>query len=359
MLRKIFPLFLGGILVVVITGVGALIREGQLITPRGQGSVNIASKRFEAYPLPDYAAKAVTDEYKSYFVEVEPGIKVHVLDVGTGFPVFMQHGNPTSGFLYRKVAAQLPLDRVRLIMPTMVGLGFSTKVPAGEHTLANHVRWINELLLQLDLKELVFVGQDWGGPVGMGALAMSPELLKGAVVMNTVLNAPTEERDLSSVHALAKTPVIGELFLELLVPIFDRMHTIQGDPESMNDGVADLYGRPVLESGNDKAPLALMRMVPDSPAHASTPQFQLIEQYVQGLNIPTELVWGMNDPILADALPVMILNFPNATVTKTEAGHFLQEEVPSEIAMAIMRVVDVVLEEQAEQSSIDVQPSGT
>ncbi|MEM8564342.1 MAG: alpha/beta fold hydrolase [Pseudomonadota bacterium] len=355
MLKKIFPLFLGGILVVVITGIGALIREGQLITPRGQGSVNLVSGSLEAYPLPDYAAKEVTEAYKSYFVEVEPGIKVHVLDVGTGFPVFMQHGNPTSGFLYRKVAAQLPLDQVRLIMPTMVGLGFSSKVPASQHTLANHIRWIHELLQQLALKELVFVGQDWGGPIGMGALAMSPGLLKGAVIMNTVLNAPTEERDLSSIHALAKTPVIGELLLEMLVPIFDRMHAIQNDPESMNEDVADLYGRPVLESGNDKAPLALMRMVPDSPEHPSTAQFELIEQYVQTLNIPTELVWGMNDPILSDALPVMILNFPNATVTKTEAGHFLQEEVPREIANAIMRVVDTVQHEQ--QLVVDIPPS--
>jgi len=30
------------------------------------------------------------------------------------FPFFLQHGNPTSGFLYRKVAARLPTDRTRL-----------------------------------------------------------------------------------------------------------------------------------------------------------------------------------------------------------------------------------------------------
>ena len=71
-------------------------------------------------------------------------------------------------------------------MPTMVGLGFSTKVPASEHTLDNHMRWMNSVLKTLALTEVVFVGQDWGGPVGMGALSLSPDVLKGAVVMNRV-----------------------------------------------------------------------------------------------------------------------------------------------------------------------------
>jgi haloalkane dehalogenase len=63
---------------------------------------------------------------------------------------------------------------------------------------------------------------------------------------------------------------------------------------------------------------------------------------VQGLDIPVELVWGMNDPILAKALPSMRQQFPRAPVTETHAGHFLQEEVPTEIAAAILRVLDQI-----------------
>ena len=108
--------------------------------------VTLNAGDFEAFPLPDDVANFVTDGYRSYFVEVEPGIKVHVLEVGSGFPLVLLHGNPTSGFLYRKVAAALPTDRVRVIMPTLVGLGFSSKVPASEHTLDNHIRWIGGVL---------------------------------------------------------------------------------------------------------------------------------------------------------------------------------------------------------------------
>ncbi|MDZ7826464.1 MAG: alpha/beta fold hydrolase [Gammaproteobacteria bacterium] len=317
-------------------------RGGKLIVPKGEGTVTIGDKTFEAFTLPDYASAFVNDDYKSYFIEVERGIKLHVLEVGSGYPVYMQHGNPTNALLYRRVVELLPTDQVRLIMPTMVGLGFSSKVPAGEHTLENHMRWMNAALQQLDLDALIYVGQDWGGPVGMGALSQSPGLVQGVVALNTGFTAPTEPMDLSRAHALAKTPVVGEILLEQVVSIFDRLQETQGDPTSMPEQVRALYGRPVLESGNRKAPLALMRMVPDGPDHPSAEQMRTIEAYVNTLDVPAEIVWGRSDPIFGRALPVMQGFFPRAPVTETEAGHFLQEEVPEEIAAAITRVLKEV-----------------
>jgi haloalkane dehalogenase len=338
-LKKKLMVGLLTIAVICIVFAGVITRDGQVKTPEGAGMITLDAGQFEAFPLPDYAAQHVTDEYKSYFVEVEQGIKIHVLEVGSGFPLFLQHGNPTSGFLYRKIAEELPKDQLRIIMPTLVGLGFSSKVPASEHTLANHIRWINGVLSQLKLTELVYAGQDWGGPIGMGALALSPDLLKGAVILNTGFNAPKEAMDLSSAHATVKTPVVGELLLEVFVSIFERLPQMQGDPESLPTDVTELYGKPVVESGNAKAPLAMMRMVTDGPDHPSAVEMRMIENYVQGLDIPAEIIWGMNDPILAKGLPLMKQNFPDAPVTETQGGHFLQEEVPGVIAAALLRVI--------------------
>ena len=113
----------------------------------------------------------------------------------------------------------------------------------------------------------------------------------------------------------------------------------------------EIYGRPVLESGNAKAPLAMMRMVTDGPDHPSIPAIRKVEVYVQGLDIPVEIVWGLNDPILGKALPLVQQNFPDAPVTKTQAGHFLQEEVPVEIAAALLRVLDQVQQQGTEGSN--------
>lgn len=348
MLKKIL-IGLAGLLIGIGIFAFVITRPGDLMTPTGQGVIALDSGEYEAFPLPDYAADFAQEDTKSYLVEVEPGIKIHVLEVGTGLPVYMQHGNPTSGFLYRKVARELPKDRFRMIMPTMVGLGFSSKVPADQHTLENHIRWMNTALETLRIDEAIYVGQDWGGPVGMGALARSPGVLKGAVVMNTGFNAPVEARDLSSAHAFVKTPVLGEAALEVFGSIFDRLPDAQGDPASMPPEVLALYGRPLEESGNGKAPVALMRMVPDGPDHPSASQMREIETYVGGLEVPVEIVWGTNDPILGGGLDVMQLNFPNARTTQTQAGHFLQEEVPAQIAEAIVRVADALEPAQGSQ----------
>lgn len=319
-----------------------MTRDGATVTPQGSGTVATTSGTFEAFPLPDYAAEALPEGYKSYLVEVEPGIKIHVLEAGSGTPVYLQHGNPTNGMLYRKVWQELPTDRMRLIMPTMVGLGFSTKVPASQHTLENHIRWTNEALRQIDPGGLVYVGQDWGGAVGLGALMRSPDLLKGMVLLNTGFMAPKEKFELSRPHAIAATPIMGEILLENVVSVFDRIHEAQGDPASIPPEVAALYARPVRESGNIKGPLALMRMVPTGPDHPTSPLMGEVEAYARALDVPTEIVWGMRDPILARLLPAMTEMYPAARVTETQAGHFLQEEVPVEIAESIERVVAAV-----------------
>ena len=328
--------------VVLIIFVIFITRDGNNFTPSGDGEVVLDSGTYEGFTLPDFAAAMENHKYKSYFIEVEPGIKIHVLEAGEGFPVFLMHGNPTSGFLYRKVVENLPLDKVRVIMPTSPGLGFSSKIPASEHKLENHIRWISKVLNELELEELIYAGQDWGGPIGMGALSLSPNLIKGAVILNTGFNAPTINIDLSPAHATVKTPVIGELIVEVFFSMFDRLGAVQGDPESWTPEVAELYGKPLYDNGNAKAPLAMMRMVTDGPSHPSTPSMMQIENYVKTLNIPAEIVWGMNDPILGKALARMRENFPKAPVKKTNAGHFLQEEVPDEIAGAIIRVLNQV-----------------
>ena len=244
-----------------------ITRDGDIFTPIGQGEVFLDSGTYEAFPLPKYASEMIDSNYKSYFVEVEPGLKVHVLETGKGFPIFLMHGNPTAGFIYRKVVENLPLDRVRVIMPTSIGLGFSSKIPAGEHTLDNHIRWINKVLEELELTELVYAGQDWGGPIGMGALSLSPNLLKGTVLLNTAFSASILNTDISPAHAIVKTPLVGELIVEVFFSIFERLGRVQGDPRSWTPELATLFGKSVYDSGNSKAPLAMMRMVPDGLNH--------------------------------------------------------------------------------------------
>ncbi len=315
-----------------------LVKDSKTVTPDGIGTVTVGSGDFEKFPLPKYVTAHLKKEYKSYFIEVEPGIKIHVLETGSGFPVYLQHGNPTSGLLYRKIADILSEKGFRCIMPTIPGLGFSAKIPAKSHTLENHIHWMSSALDKLDLKEMVFVGQDWGGPVGLGAVMKYTGRVKGLLIMNTGISAPRKNLKLSKIHARLGKPLIGELVVEILNLFFKKLSGVQGDPATMPDEIIQLYSRPVRDSGNYKAPLALLRMVPDGLDHPSSGPLRQIEDFIQGFSGPVEIVWGMKDPILGKRLDAVKSRFPQARVTETKAGHFLQEEVPETIAEAVMRL---------------------
>ena len=79
-------------------------------------------------------------------------------------------------------------------------------------------------------------------------------------------------------------------------------------------------------------------MVPDSQEHPSIPALQVCEQFTEGFKGPAEIVWGDRDPVLAPAIKRLQKLLPHTRVTRTQGGHFLQEEVPDEIAAAIWRV---------------------
>jgi haloalkane dehalogenase len=91
------------------------------------------------------------------------------------------------------------------------------------------------------------------------------------------------------------------------------------------------------------APLALARMVPDSPAHPSIAALRQCQSVVEAFTGPAALVWGERDPVLGRVLSHLARLLPAASVTRTQAGHFLQEEVPDEIAAAIREVASARL----------------
>ena len=86
------------------------------------------------------------------------------------------------------------------------------------------------------------------------------------------------------------------------------------------------------------APLALARRVPNGEDHPSMPELGRVEEWVRAFRGPVALVWGRKDPILGRTLKRLQEALPRATVVETDAGHFLQEEVPEQLSEAIRAV---------------------
>lgn len=290
--------------------------------------------------LPAWLAPMVP--FERFSVPVSAG-RMHVMVAGPegAPPVLLLHGNPTWGFLWRKVAAELAGEPLRLVMPDLVGLGLSTKPRRlSAHTLENHARWLGELVDGLaDLAgPFVFAGHDWGGPIGLRTLAGRRERLAGLVLMNTVASPPRPGFRQTAFHRFANLPVASTVAFRLLGLPQRALWSVQGDRSSIRGRVARAYRYPLRGWRRNAAPLALARMVPAGSGHPSIPALAECREVVEGFTGPAALVWGERDPILGRVRSWMERLLPAAEVTRTTAGHFLQEEVPGEVAAAIRRV---------------------
>jgi len=290
-------------------------------------------------PLPDWLDRLLP--FRRYVLQVRAH-RMHVMESGPPDApvVLLLHGNPTWGFLWRKVALALGGAPLRVVMPDLVGLGLSDKPPAETHTLEFHSAQLEELIRQLGADELTFVGQDWGGPIGMSAItALEGKVrLKALVVLNTVLGPPKRGFRPTAFHRFARLPLVSELTFRYAQFPQSLLGFAQGDRHSISGDVARAYRWPLRNREERVAPLALARMVPNSLEHPSVDGLRRIEAFVQAFQGPAAIVWGEKDPVLGRLRRRLENLLPQARVTSTNAGHFLQEEVPNDIAAAIRHV---------------------
>lgn len=120
-----------------------------------------------------------------------PSLRMHYVDAGPadGPVVVLLHGQPTWSYLYRQVIAILADAGLRVIAPDHIGFGRSDKLTeATDFTFSRHIDWIQSLIAGLDLREVTLVVQDWGGPIGLSALAREPDRFARVVATNTILH---------------------------------------------------------------------------------------------------------------------------------------------------------------------------
>lgn len=271
--------------------------------------------------------------------------RMHVLEWGPidGPSVLLVHGNPTWGFLWRKVVAAIRArrggDELRLIVPDLIGLGLSSKPEIPAHSLEHHATWLGQMIDQVIPGPLVLAAQDWGGPIGLLAMSARRARLRGLVLGNTAISPPGPQFKPTLFHRLSQLPLISDVLFRRLGFPLGVLHRTQGDRSSIRGEVARAYRWPLRTRADRAAPLALARMVPDSAeAHPSIAGLRITHELFATAQIPISMVWGEADPILGRVVTHLARTRPDAKVTRTPAGHFLQEEVPEMLADAILDV---------------------
>jgi len=105
--------------------------------------------------------------------------------IGKGEPVMLIHGITTYSFIWDRLVPLLS-DKYELIIPDLLGCGYSDKPLNVEYSLINHAEILKNLLSNLDIEKVHFVGHDVGGGIGQIFIIRYPERLIDLTMINTV-----------------------------------------------------------------------------------------------------------------------------------------------------------------------------
>lgn len=107
---------------------------------------------------------------KATFIEIEPGVKLHVRDWGSGKPILFIHGWPFSSEQFEYQFTQLPLHGYRCIGVDMRGSGKSDQ-PWSDCTYDTFADDIKKVIDALGLNDITLAGFSVGGPIVLHYIA--------------------------------------------------------------------------------------------------------------------------------------------------------------------------------------------
>jgi len=272
--------------------------------------------------------------FEPRYVEVD-GLRIHYIDEGPAEaePVLMLHGEPSWSYLYRKMIPVVTAAGYRAVAPDLVGFGRSDKPTRREdYTYQRHVDWISGFLVNLDLKRITLVGQDWGGLIGLRLAAEHEERFARIVAANTGL--PTGDRSM------------GEAFLRWqqysqTTPEFNAGRIVKGGcVTELSPEVIAAYNAPFpddrYKAGARQFPL-LVPNTPDDPAAVPNRKaWEVLARWEK----PFLTAFSDSDAITrgADRLFQQVIpgtkGQPHTTIVG--AGHFLQEDKGEELARVVI-----------------------
>ena len=272
-------------------------------------------------------------------------LRVHYIEAGPADarPVVFIHGNPSWSYAWRNVVPVVAEAGYRAIAVDLVGLGRSDKpTEMSDYSVARHVEWIREALIDvLELDDITFVLQDWGGTVGLRILAQHPARVARVCLANSGLFLRDPAKPIEPQELEPSGPFAAFQKMVRETPNWEHWNTVKMMVLSeMPDAVVAGYRAPYPDerylSGNRQF-TQLLATTADNP--------QLPDNWAAWLEIqkfegPFVAICTDKDQISAGAQNPFIENVPGARGQPhriIEGGsHFFQEDVVDEFDQALI-----------------------
>lgn len=251
------------------------------------------------------------------------GTPVRWLEQGTGQPVVLVHGIPTSPTLWRHVAPLLPDLRVLAFEMT----GYGDSIPAGvgrDLSVSAQADRLIAWIEHLDLGPTTLVGHDLGGGVVHIAAVRRPDLCAGLMITNGV---GYDSWPIPSVKVMrAMSPLLARLPAVALKPAFGVLLARGHDDAGRAKEAFGVHHRPYVEHGGGAA---MARQVTALDVRDTL----AVQDRISTLAVPARVVWGAADQFQEVQYGERFARDLGTTVRRIEGGkHFTPEDHPDVIA---------------------------
>lgn len=264
------------------------------------------------------------------------------VDAGFGDPIVFLHGNPTSSFLWRNIIPHAE-EYGRCLAPDLVGMGQSGKSPARAYRFVDHARYLDAWFDALHLNgNIVLVLHDWGSALGFYWANRHRNRVQAIVYMEAIVK-PRRWGDFPAgrdamFRALRSEQgehiVLDEnFFVEVVLPgsIIRKL---------TNEEMA-AYRAPFPDREARLPTLAWPRELPIEGAPADV--VEIVERYGEWLagseQLPKLFINADPGAQIVGRIRDFCRGWPNQREVTVPGIHFIQEDSPGEIGVAIREFV--------------------
>lgn len=247
---------------------------------------------------------------------VAGGIRTNYHDVGEGPPVLLIHGSGpgVTGWANWRLTMPALAERFRVLVPDMVGFGYTERPEDGRYNMDNWVTHIIAFMDALEIRQTHVVGNSFGGGLALALAIRAPHRVGKLVLMGSAgLSFPITE-GLDKVWGY--TPSLDNMRGLLDVFAYNR--------SLMTDDLARMRYEASIRPGFQEA---FSRMFP-APRQRGVDGLASPEAAIRELSHQTMIVHGREDKVIPLASSYKLFNLIRRAQLHVfgECGHWTQIE---------------------------------
>ncbi len=269
------------------------------------------------------------EEYRSLQQETTiEGLKLSYVLHGEGPPLLLIHGIPVWGYLWKECIETLS-ERHQLIIPDLVGYGYSDQRDCFDRSIKVQSYIISRLLADLDVRDLFVAGHDIGGAVAQRFVVDHAAIVRKWALIDSVLYdswpaEPMVRLGNPKQHYRTHGDELARKFIERLPAGFYHREKAS---KKMLEGWMAPYS-------TEEGKLSLIR---NAAALNTNHTMELLDD-LHKLTLPLLLLWGERDQFQPLSSAERFKNeFPEAQLRVIpDSDHFLPFEKPEEVAQILI-----------------------